>query len=178
MPESRPTANAEPMLASVSAIDAYTPPCTIPIGCLRCVPTSIVHVSVPSSCASMPSCMCPRNVSSMGRIMEIDVMSRRYVPWMAAGPVRDDAELIAGLDRWLAGRGQRVVAIGRPASGWTNETVMVDVGDPAQTLVVRMPPRVASFPDADVAFEAAVMGELAGSSIAVPGVVAVERDAS
>lgn len=111
---------------------------------------------------------------------------------MAAGPVRDDEALVAGFERWLAQcdegaggelRGARVEALRRPSSGWTNETVMVDLAaatsarSVARTVVVRMPPIVSSFPDQDVAFEASVLRALASTRVPVPSVFATELDA-
>ncbi|HEY1737401.1 MAG TPA: phosphotransferase [Acidimicrobiia bacterium] len=107
---------------------------------------------------------------------------------MAAGPVRDDDALAAGLQRWLAHsdaaasgqlRGARIDTLRRPSSGWTNETVIVDLspaGLAVRTAVLRMPPVVSSFPDQDVAFEAAVLQSLAPTPVPVPAVIATELD--
>ena len=106
---------------------------------------------------------------------------------MAAGPVRDDDALAAGLERWLeqedgaagALRGAHMDALRRPSSGSTNETVMVDLTlarSAPVTVVVRMPPLVSSFPDQDVAFEAAVLGALGSTPVPVPAVIATELD--
>ncbi len=54
---------------------------------------------------------------------------------------------------------------------------MAELSAPAQrTVVLRMPPLVPSFPEHDVAVEAAVLRALAGSPVPAPAVVAVELD--
>src|SRR5437764_5366 len=103
---------------------------------------------------------------------------------MAAGPQRDDHALIGGFHRWLAHAGvvdgrlrvARVVGVRRPSSGWTNETLIVELGGPVGIVVVRMPALVPSFPDQDIGLEAAVMRALASSPVPVPEVLAIERD--
>src|SRR4051794_35430885 len=98
---------------------------------------------------------------------------------MAAGPMRDDIVLVDGVNRWLASRGKSVTRMRRPSSGWTNETVMFDVREPAETLVVRLPALVPSFPDQDIDVEAAVPRTLArGAAVPTPGLIAVEHDDS
>jgi aminoglycoside phosphotransferase (APT) family kinase protein len=105
---------------------------------------------------------------------------------MGAGPARDDAALVAGFDRWLSAHdgplsGAHVAALRRPSSGWTNETVMFDLAgaaDGERSVVVRLPALVASFPDQQIDLEPAVMRALGTAAVPVPGVVAVEHDAS
>ncbi len=114
---------------------------------------------------------------------------------MAAGSVRDDDELGRALESWLAHRfpdrlDGHVDAVRRPKAGWTNETVLADLswvasggapGSPtrhADTIVVRLPPIVPSFPHYALDDQAAVLRALAGGPIPVPDVVAVEDDAA
>ena len=101
---------------------------------------------------------------------------------MAAGPVRDDGALAEAFGRWCTQadgelRGARVTGVRRPSSGWTNETVVVELAHaPVGAVVVRMPALVPSFPDHDVGLEAAVLRALAHSDVPVPAVFAVEDD--
>jgi aminoglycoside phosphotransferase (APT) family kinase protein len=104
----------------------------------------------------------------------------------------DVATLTSGLDSWLeqwqptASAGSRIEQIVRPDSGWSNNTVLLEVGPafdlddtgPLAELVVRIAPvpEVASFPVVDFAAEAAVMQAVRRSGSPVPAVLAVEQD--
>jgi aminoglycoside phosphotransferase (APT) family kinase protein len=93
---------------------------------------------------------------------------------------RDDAELTRGLTAWCAQRWPdaryTVAELGRPRSGWTNETLLValhgETGD--RRLVVRLPPGVPTWPVYDLGAQARVLGALAATPIPVPEVVAYE----
>ncbi len=97
---------------------------------------------------------------------------------------RDDAGLASSLTAWgrahFGEPGWQVLRVVRPASGWSNETVVLTVADGAgpgrSRVVVRMPSRHPVFPDPSPATEAAVLEALSGGPVPVPGVVAVEED--
>jgi aminoglycoside phosphotransferase (APT) family kinase protein len=90
-----------------------------------------------------------------------------------------------GLTAWGAAHFSRpsweVVELSRPASGWSNETIVVtarlDIDTVAdERLVVRMPPILPVFPSHDVLIQAGVLEALASEAVPVPRVVAVETD--
>jgi aminoglycoside phosphotransferase (APT) family kinase protein len=99
---------------------------------------------------------------------------------------RDDAALVRGLTAWCAQRwpkaGYEIAGFDRPSAGWTNETLLVTLrptgpgaGDPRR-VVVRLPPAVPTWQVYDLGAQARILGELAGSAVPVPGVVAFEAD--
>ena len=105
---------------------------------------------------------------------------------MALTTQRDDAELAAGLARWL-GRDQgrsdvTIMSLDRPSAGYSSETVLVEIEWSEQgvrqgtSLVIRMAPAEAgTFADYDVVpqWEAQVAAAAAGVPVADP---AVETD--
>jgi aminoglycoside phosphotransferase (APT) family kinase protein len=103
---------------------------------------------------------------------------------MAAGATRDDTALRGGLETWFAqafaDREEiRVDDLRRAPSGWSTETLIVDVAwrGGSERLVVRLPTLTPSFPSPALREQACVLGALATSSLPVPRVVAVEDDA-
>jgi aminoglycoside phosphotransferase (APT) family kinase protein len=96
---------------------------------------------------------------------------------------RDDAELARGFTEWCARRwpdaGYEIVHLDRPRSGWTNETLLLTLGDRAageRRLVVRLPPAVPTWPVYDLAAQGRVLEALAHTAVPVPDVVAYEPD--
>jgi aminoglycoside phosphotransferase (APT) family kinase protein len=96
---------------------------------------------------------------------------------------RDDAELARGFTDWCANRwpdaGYEIERLGRPNSGWTNETLLVTLRDRnagEQRVVVRLPPAVPTWPVYDLAAQARVLEVLAPGAVPVPDVVAYEPD--
>jgi aminoglycoside phosphotransferase (APT) family kinase protein len=109
---------------------------------------------------------------------------------MATGARRADAALADGLARWVAQRGGTVpgvsggsgpVAIAGLAhaeGGMANETVLVDFGPGHAGMVVRLPPIDATFPDYDLAPQAAVQNAVATAGVPAPAPAIVESDPS
>ncbi len=99
---------------------------------------------------------------------------------MAERRLRDLAELTARLGPWSTRhRGGRCeVEVRRPTSGWSNETLLVDVNDAAghAELVVRLPSLIPALPDNDPEHEAGVLQLLRAHGLPAPEVVWVERD--
>jgi len=98
---------------------------------------------------------------------------------------RDDAELARGFTAWCAHRwpdaGYEIVAFARPSSGWTNETLLVQLRDRdahERRVVVRLPPAVPTWPAYELAAQAGVLEALAPSAVPVPEVVGFEADDS
>lgn len=91
---------------------------------------------------------------------------------MATSTVRDDATLVAGLERWS---GRPVASFARAAAGWSSETIVV-TWDGGERVVVRLPPLVASYPDDVLGRQARVLPFLADAGVPVPRVVAYEED--
>jgi len=95
---------------------------------------------------------------------------------------RDDADLTRGFTAWCARRwpdaGYAIAELGRPRSGWTNETLLVALHGKAgdRRLVVRLPPGVPTWPVYDLGGQARVLAALAPTPIPVPAVVAYEPD--
>lgn len=97
---------------------------------------------------------------------------------------RDDAELARGLTAWCANRwpeaGYEIAKVGRPSTGWTNETLMVTLRDrdaAERRLVVRLPPAVPTWPVYDLGGQARLLDALAPSAVPVPRAVAFEANA-
>jgi aminoglycoside phosphotransferase (APT) family kinase protein len=97
---------------------------------------------------------------------------------------RDDDELARGFTSWCAQRwpeaGYEIAQLGRPRSGWTNETLLVTMRSRAageRRFVVRLPPAVPTWPVYDLAGQARVLEALSPGVVRVPGVVAYEADA-
>jgi aminoglycoside phosphotransferase (APT) family kinase protein len=109
---------------------------------------------------------------------------------MATGERRDDAALAAGLGRWVAAHAGKVPGAGAGAGevtiaglthaegGMANETVLVDFGPGHTGMVVRLPPLDATFPDYDLAPQAAVQNAVAAAGIPAPAPAMVESDPS
>ena len=115
---------------------------------------------------------------------------------MATGGRRDDAALAAGLGRWVAARdgsvpgaatdegedeGERAVTVAglvHAEGGMANETVLLDFGPGHAGMVVRLPPLDATFPDYDLAPQAAVQNAVAAAGIPAPAPAMVEPDPS
>ncbi|MFL6240237.1 MAG: phosphotransferase family protein [Actinomycetes bacterium] len=97
---------------------------------------------------------------------------------MVAGPTRSDSFVREGLDRWLrdAARdlGSAVRQIERPATGWSNETLLVTTD--TSRFVVRLPALVAAYPDYDLAAQAHVHRVLTEHGVPAPRVHALEDD--
>ncbi len=103
---------------------------------------------------------------------------------MALVTHRDPQAVGDGLARWMAqraGRPVRVVHAEHPSTGWSSETVLVDLasasdaGGPTQELVVRLaPPVVGTFRDYDLAQQtvAQLAAAAAGVAVASPEFVA------
>ena len=106
---------------------------------------------------------------------------------VAAGQ-RDLEAVRTGLARWLGASrpdvaGVRVAPLRRPTSGYSSETLLVDVvwdepgGEREEHLVARLPPAGGGiFPTYDLTRQARVQGTLAGAGIPVAAPVAVELD--
>ncbi len=98
---------------------------------------------------------------------------------------REAGDLTRAFSRWLAARlpaaaGRAVVSADHASEGWSNETLLVRLapqgpGD-VPGYVVRLPPLLSSFPDEDLAREAAVLQAAARAGIAAPGPVVYEAD--
>jgi aminoglycoside phosphotransferase (APT) family kinase protein len=100
---------------------------------------------------------------------------------MATGGRRDDAALVEGLARWMAAHPEQVpTVVGDPESaptitaithadgGQANETVLVDLGARRSGVVVRLPPLQPTFPDYELAPQAAVQNALAAVGVPAP----------
>ena len=104
---------------------------------------------------------------------------------MALTTRRNDAEVAAGLARWLARDGDRravtVAGLHRPSSGYSSETIFVDASwtsddGPHRSLVVRMPPpEVGTFPHYDLVAQGQAQQAAAGVGVPVADPV-VEPD--
>src|SRR5580658_6726878 len=100
---------------------------------------------------------------------------------MATGERRDDAALAAGLGRWVAGHAGAVpgaaLGSGPPEiAGMANETVLVDFGPDNAGMVVRLPPVDPTFPDYDLAPQAAVQNAVAAAGVPAPAPAVVVDD--
>jgi aminoglycoside phosphotransferase (APT) family kinase protein len=107
---------------------------------------------------------------------------------MATGERRDDAALAAGLGRWVAGHAGAVPGaapgsgppeidgLAHAEGGMANETVLVDFGPDNAGMVVRLPPLDATFPDYDLAPQAAVQNAVAAAGVPAPAPAIVEPD--
>jgi aminoglycoside phosphotransferase (APT) family kinase protein len=111
---------------------------------------------------------------------------------VATGARRDDATLATGLARWVAAHAGRVpggssstepvplaIAGVAPADGgMANETLLVDFGPGQEGMVVRLPPLDPTFPDYDLAPQAAVQNAVAAAGVPAPAPAVVEADPS
>ena len=109
---------------------------------------------------------------------------------MATGGRRDGAALAAGLGRWVASRegvvpgtaaGSGPVSIAgvvHAEGGMANETLLVDFGPGHAGMVVRLPPLDATFPEYDLAPQAAVQNTVAAAGVPAPSPAVVEPDPS
>jgi aminoglycoside phosphotransferase (APT) family kinase protein len=109
---------------------------------------------------------------------------------MATGARRDDATLVDGLGRWVArhagtvpgaaeGSGPVTIAgLVHAEGGLANETVLVDFGPGHAGMVVRLPPMEATFPDYELAPQAAVQNAVAAAGVPAPAPAIVEPDPS
>jgi aminoglycoside phosphotransferase (APT) family kinase protein len=110
---------------------------------------------------------------------------------MATGEERDDDALRAGLVRWVdACPGQvpttanpgapppAVVSISHAQGGLANETVLVDLGPTCPGIVVRLAPLAPTFPDYDLAPQAAVQNAVAASGVPAPAPAIAVADES
>ncbi len=113
-----------------------------------------------------------------------------YVASMATGARRDADALRDGLARWVAahrelvpgtsgdGPEPAVAAVSAAAGGMANETLLVDLGPGHPGMVVRLPPLEPTFPDYDLAPQAAVQNAVAACGVPAPApAVAVEDPA-
>jgi aminoglycoside phosphotransferase (APT) family kinase protein len=105
---------------------------------------------------------------------------------VASGHLRDLEQLREGLARWWSERDpsvdHRTISITRPTAGLSNETLVVTLGTaggigPGRRVVVRLPPVEPSFPDYDLAMQAAVQRAVAAAGVAAPVPVTLEDDA-
>jgi aminoglycoside phosphotransferase (APT) family kinase protein len=106
---------------------------------------------------------------------------------VATGGRRDDAALQEGLSRWVAAHSElvpgpaedervpRIRSLAHAQGGQANETVLVDLG-PRPGMVVRLPPVEATFPDYDLAPQAAVQNVVAASGVPAPAPARVVTD--
>jgi aminoglycoside phosphotransferase (APT) family kinase protein len=109
---------------------------------------------------------------------------------MATGDRRDDALLAAGIGRWVAEHvgtipgvspgsdGVRIAGLAHAEGGMANETALVDFGPGQAGMVVRLPPLDATFPDYDLAPQAAVQNAVAAAGVPAPSPAIVEADPS
>jgi aminoglycoside phosphotransferase (APT) family kinase protein len=109
---------------------------------------------------------------------------------MATGERRDDAALAAGLGRWVAAHAGTVpgtapssdeltiAGLAHAEGGMANETVLIDFGTGHAGMVVRLPPLDATFPDYDLAPQAAVQNAVAAAGVPAPAPAIVEPDPS
>jgi len=105
---------------------------------------------------------------------------------VASGLVRDLADLDAPLRGWLAARhpdrrGLRIDRLAHASAGLSNETILLDARwdapEPgAESLVLRLPPRQATFPDADLAAQARVQTVVADAGLPTAVPVTLEPD--
>ena len=95
---------------------------------------------------------------------------------MATGGRRDDAALVEGLARWMRAHPEQVptadgapdaaptiASIAHADGGQANETVLIDLGPERSGVVVRLPPLEPTFPDYELAPQAAVQNALAAT---------------
>ncbi len=98
---------------------------------------------------------------------------------MATALLRELTELATGFGSWLEAQpGRETVVIDHvehASAGWSNETVLVSLGD-GERLVVRLPPLMPSFPGDALPVEAGVMAALSPSAVPVPDPVLYVRD--
>ena len=113
-----------------------------------------------------------------------------YLPGVVTGGRREGAALAEGLGRWVAAHPESVAAMtGGPAilappavsvvhadGGMANETVLVDLGPGRAGLVVRLPPLQATFPEYDLAPQAAVQNAVAAAGVPAPAPAVMERN--
>jgi aminoglycoside phosphotransferase (APT) family kinase protein len=111
---------------------------------------------------------------------------------MATGARREDKVLSEGLARWVAahpgevpgGSGgddpapAAVTGVTHADGGLANETLLVELGPGRDGMVVRLPPLDPTFPDYDLAPQAAVQNAVAASGVPAPAPAVVETDAS
>ncbi len=111
---------------------------------------------------------------------------------MATGARRDDTALLEGLARWVVAHPGRVPGVTGPAGaepvtitgvvhadgGQANETLLVELGPGQDGMVVRLPPLDPTFPDYDLAPQAAVQNAVAAAGVAAPAPALVEDDPS
>jgi aminoglycoside phosphotransferase (APT) family kinase protein len=110
---------------------------------------------------------------------------------MATGGRRDDAALHEGLAGWVAAHPDQVPGEAQPGApapsvvslahadgGQANETVLVDLGPTRPGMVVRLPPLVPTFPDYELAPQAAVQNAVAAAGVAAPAPAVAVADRS
>lgn len=109
---------------------------------------------------------------------------------MATGQRRDDEALADGLAQWVAahagavpgvapGSGPvRIDGLAHAEGGMANETVLVDFGPANPGMVVRLPPLDATFPDYELAPQAAVQNAVFLAGVPAPAPALVEADRS
>ena len=111
---------------------------------------------------------------------------------MVTGARREDTALSEGLARWVAahpgevpgGSGgddpapAAVTGVTHADGGLANETLLVELGPGRDGMVVRLPPLDPTFPDYDLAPQAAVQNAVAASGVPAPAPAVVETDAS
>jgi aminoglycoside phosphotransferase (APT) family kinase protein len=108
---------------------------------------------------------------------------------MVTGQRRDGAALAEGLSAWVAAHPEWVAGLGEPSDsaphvvsvahadgGMANETLLVDLGPGRAGMVVRLPPLRPTFPDYDLAPQAAVQNAVAASGVPAPAPALVERN--
>jgi aminoglycoside phosphotransferase (APT) family kinase protein len=99
---------------------------------------------------------------------------------VVTGDRRNDDELAEGVARWVAarpglvpggapdGRALRVESVAHAAGGMANETLLVELGPHHPGIVLRLPPLEPTFPDYDLAPQAAVQNAAAAHGVAAP----------
>ena len=109
---------------------------------------------------------------------------------MATGDRRDDAALEAGLARWVAEHAGSVpgvapgsdevtiAALAHAEGGMANVSARGDFGPGHAGMVVRLPPLDATFPDYDLAPQAAVQNAVAAAGVPAPSPAIIEADPS
>jgi aminoglycoside phosphotransferase (APT) family kinase protein len=111
-----------------------------------------------------------------------------YFAPMPTGTHRDVGEVRVGLARWVAahpalvpgtgagGPAAAVVAVTPAAGGMTHETLLVDLGPGHPGMVVRLPPLEPTFPDHDLAPQAAVQNAVAACGVPAPAPAVLVSD--
>jgi aminoglycoside phosphotransferase (APT) family kinase protein len=107
---------------------------------------------------------------------------------VATGERRDEWGLADGLGRWVSAHaatvpgatagsgGATITGLVHAEGGMANETLLLDFGPGHPGMVVRLPPLEPTFPDYDLAPQAAVQNVVAAAGIPAPAPAIVEPD--